>query len=431
MATVRDSRNQLLLEILSALAGGGAVQWGAVGGDILDQADLQAQFEDTVPTNLKVINSISDFETQDATTITLDPTYLYQIGASLSTSKRFITSGSQVEGLGAASKLTYTGTGSMFTNTNSRFAISSIVLDCPSATVFECIGDNSGNVNHRVNALSIIIANCTKVLTSTNAGAQVFDLIQASNVTGPTAVSFSGTTAALVYNFSRMSFIGLTAGATCFDFGTVLMDELELTNVIALGDATATAISGAANSANVTAGNTAFVQNCNFSALTTPLSGVDVEDIRWEFQSNSGLPNSIDDALEHTSDNVLETTIVTAEVKVKANAVFITDAVGRFEADGTGRLTYIGERPSRLPIDINGTVLAASGGDKQISLCIAINGVPIDATCTKGTASSTKAASLSTIWQYDFVNGDYVEPFVSNDSNDVNIILTQAILRIN
>jgi len=48
----------------------------------------------TQPQNIVVINAEVDFSTQDATTITLIPCIYYQIGASFSTTKRFITSGS-------------------------------------------------------------------------------------------------------------------------------------------------------------------------------------------------------------------------------------------------------------------------------------------------------------------------------------------------
>ena len=424
-------RNDLLRDILSAIGGGGSVQWGSVGGDIGDQADLQAQFESITLDNMLVINSESDFDIQDATTITLNPGTLYQLGSDITTAKRFITQGSSLEGLGSATTLTYTGSGSMFTNTNGRFAINNIVISCALASVFECIGDDTGNPDHRINATSIQVSDCVSLLTSTGAGAQVFDLVQVTSSSGSSVLSFTGSTPAIVFGFSRIGLLGLAAGAVGFDFGAVATQEIEINNVVTFGDATATAISGLSNSGNISTGNLAMVRGCNFSALTTPLVNVLPTDVRWEFESNAGVPDSISDGLIFTSANALETTIDTQSVAVKANAIFTYDDLSRFTSDGLGRLTYIGERSIRLPIDITATVLAASGGDKQVGVCVAINGVAISATCVSGTASNTKAAAISTIWQYSFEPSDYVEVFVINDTNTVNLIVSQSVLRVN
>ncbi|MES0327443.1 MAG: hypothetical protein ABUK13_04545 [Gammaproteobacteria bacterium] len=383
------------------------------------------------PSNLRFISSESDFDSQTASTITLTPGIFYQIGASFSTAKNFVTQGSIMEGLDIATTLTYTGTGSMFTNTNDRFTLRSIVVDCPNGTVFESIGDDTGNPNHRINAESIVVLNCVKLLTSTGCGAQIFDILQVSNVTGAKVVTFSATTPAIIYSFNRITFIGMTAGSIGFDLGASVSQEVELSSVIMLGDASATAVSGLANSGNITSGNFGSISSCNFSSFTTQLAGLDVADVRWVFSSNAGLPDSISDGLIHTEANALETVIATLSVPVKLNAVFLDDDISRFTSDGTGRLTYVGEVASRLPIDITTTVKAASGGDKQIGLCVSLNGSPITTTCVQGTASSTKLTSLTTIWQHDFVTGDYIEPFLSNETDTINVIGEQCIVRIN
>ncbi|MDB4352470.1 hypothetical protein OAA60_03455 [Porticoccaceae bacterium] len=423
-------RNKLLQDILSAIGGGGSVQWGSIDGDIMSQTDLQSQLEDTTALNSVVINSESDFDVQDATTITLTPGLFYAIGANITTSKRFITQGAVMQGLTSATTLTYTGAGSMFTNTNGIFRISSMYISCPNATVFETIGDGSGDIFHRINGSDMVILACTQFLKSTDAGAHIFDVIQVSSPTGLKVVEFLGTAIPIVFSFDRMSFLGMSAGAVGFDFGTIQANEIEMTNLIMTGDATCTAASGVIDSGNITTGNLGMVSNCNFSSFTNQLSGIDVEDVRWEFKGNAGLSDSINDGLIHTSENILQTTTV-GGARVKANAVFVDDDLGRFSSDGLGRLTYIGERGARLPIDLSATIRAASGGDKQVDLCIALNGSPITATCVQETASGTKAASASTIWQHNFVPGDYVEPFIANLSNDISLIMTQAVFRVN
>ena len=381
--------------------------------------------------NVFVINEEADFDNQTASLITLTPGKYYQLGADITTNKRFEGAGATLRGLGSAAKLTYLGNLPMVTATHGNFSIKEAVLDCPNATVFDVQGDNTGNPNHRANIDSVVVNNCVKLLNSDGAGAQVIDLVQVSNLTGPVGVTFSGTTPAVLWSIQRVSMFGMVAGAVGIDVGTAVTQELEFNNIIMFGDATASAISGLTNSGNITADNLAMVNTCNFSGFTNPLVNINQEDIRWEFQGNAGVPNSIDDALIHTSSNALLTDIIDVNVRVKVNAVFSVDALGRFTSDGTGRLTYVGEKDTRLPIDATASILADSGGDKQVDLCIAINGTVKEATCVQATASATKAAALTTIWQHDFIPGDYIELFVSNDTNDIDLIVTQAVLRIN
>lgn len=383
------------------------------------------------PSNLRFIASEADFDNQTATTITLTPGIFYQIGADITTSKNVIGTGSVMEGLNVATTLTYTGTGSMFTTNNDVFSIRNIVLDCPNATAFECFGDNTGNVLHRINVDDALILNCEKILNSDGAGAQVFSTVQIANMTGAQAITFTNTAPSVVFSFSNVAIFGMTAGSIGYDLGSSVNTEIEINNNIMAGDSTAVAISGLTSSGNITTGNLATVSNCNFSGFTSQLSGVSVEDARWVFTSNAGLSDSISDGLIHTESNALETTISSIGVPVKLNAVFLDDDISRFTSDGTGRLTYTGEVPIRLPIDIICTVLAANGGDKQLGLCVALNGSPITTTCVQGTASSSKATALTTIWQHDFVNGDYIEAFVLNDSSTDNVVAQQCVLRIN
>jgi hypothetical protein len=405
---------------------------GGEGISIADDGDTLT-FSSTgvaTPSNLRFIASEADFDNQTATTITLTPGIFYQIGASFSSSKNVIGDGATVQGLNSAAIWTYTGTGSMFT-TASSMRVKSIFLDCPNATVFTMNGTDTGNIAERINVYETVVINCTGILASNGAGAQIFDLFQVSNMTGATGFSLLSTTPSIILSFQRVSILGMSAGSIGFDLGSSVTQEIELSNVIMFGDPSATAISGLPNSGNITSGNLGSVNNCNFSSFTTQLSGVSVNDVRWNFLGNASLSDSISDGLIHTEANALETTISTIGVAVKANAVFLDDDISRFTSDGAGRLTYVGESSARLPIDITATVKAASGGDKQIGLCVSLNGSPITTTCVQGTASSTKLTSLTTIWQHDFVNGDYIESFVSNETDTINVVAQQCLLRIN
>jgi len=345
------------------------------------QANFTELFDNlsTQPENLVVINAEADFTTQDATTITLTPGLFYQIGASFSTAKRFITQGATLRGLGLATTLTYTGAGSMFTNTLNNFDIANIIVDCPSATVFECIGDDTGNPAHRVNAASLQVNNCVKLLTSTGAGAQVFDLIQVGNVTGPVVMSFSGTVPAVVFHFSEIGIFGMVAGSIGFDFNSVISNEIELSNVIMFGDSSATAISGLTTSGNITIGNLGSVASCGFSSFTTPLSGISESDVRWNFGGNAGIKNS-----RNAADIFLiggSETITTGsagdwqEIGVPSGGgvSWSSDIADRFTVGTNGVLTYIGESDIEANLSGRATVEKTGGGSNIIEVRFAVN----------------------------------------------------------
>ena len=158
--------------------------------------------------------------------------------------------------------------------------------------MLEFIDVDTGNAEHRVNTMSSQVNSCAKFLTSTGAGAQVFDLIQIGNVTGPSVMSFSGATAAIVFHFSKIGIFGMIASSIGFDFNSVVSNEIELDNISMFGDSSATAISGLTNSGNIIAGNLGSVALCSFSSFTTPLSGISESDVRWNFGGNTGIKNS-------------------------------------------------------------------------------------------------------------------------------------------
>jgi len=406
------------------------------------QANFTELFDNlsTQPENLVVINAEADFLTQDATTITLTTGVLYQIGASLSTAKRFIAEGVTLRGLGLSTTLTYTGTGSMFTSTNTNFDIADIIIDCPNATVFECIGDDTGNPAHRVNAASLQVNNCVKLLTSTGAGAQIFDLIQVGNVTGPVVMSFSGTVPAVVFHFSEIGVFGMVAGSVGFDFNSVISNEIELSNVSMFGDSSATAISGLTTSGNITIGNLGSVALCSFSSFTTPLSGISESDVRWNFGGNAGINNS-----RNAADIFLiggSETITTGsagdwqEIGVPSGGgvSWSSDIADRFTVGTNGVLTYIGESDIEAGLMGRATVEKSGGGSDVLEVRFAVNwtgsasdgGLAKSRALTQNTAPTTvPIGALTTL-----TPNDNIRVIFSNTSGTSNIIASVASVEI-
>jgi hypothetical protein len=270
------------------------------------------------------------------------------------------------------------------------------------------------------------------VLLSDGAGAQVFGLMEVSNFTGTGgAFEFFGTTPALVYSFDRISVIGMVAGSSAFDFGTSVANEIEISNIITIGSSDAIAFSGATNSANLTVGSQASVVDCNFIQLTNALSGIEFDDIRWNFQNNPNIEDSLSDSLITLTDNTLVTTIADVDTAIKANGIWVDQKSVHFEADSTGRSTYKKETGERIPIDISFGIKPVSGQNILVTVYVAINGFIINESKTQVSSGSTRPEAGLAIWQHDFQLDDYVEIFIENNSGSGNLILVNSVIRNN
>lgn len=416
-----------LIEFRNILAGDG-INVSQSGNNVL----IAVAGTPNPSTNL-IITQESDFPTQDATTITLEAGISYQISGNVSTAKTFVCNDAVMFSTGStlAAKLTYTGTGSMFSIKNTRLNLHDITIDCPSGTVFNMTGDDTGNIRQRINSANVIVKNCDKFLLSSGAGAHVFSTYSIENASGNPVISISGNDT-LVHSFIRFAVLGLTPSSVLFDFGSSVSNEIELLDCIAVGDSSATAISGLASSGNISSGGVGQVSGCNFGFLSTPLSNIDPDDIRWSFNANSGIADSVTDSLISIQGNATESVISSTGVPVKMSGTWVDNGSSRFSVDTNGgRMTYIGERNSNIPIDYVSSMKSAAGGDKQVSMYVAINGSVISETKVTDTASNSKSGALKGIWQHNFANGDYVEMFISNDTNTENLIVESAVGRIN
>jgi len=382
----------------------------------------------TTPTNTVVINEEADFPIQDATTITLSEKTRYVIGADISSAKRFICEDGFVFTAENTfgNVYTYTGTGDMFSSTLAGGTVEKVRLDAPNCN--QVFGFSDTGYTKLLIIQNVRVANAPKWGTYT--GFLTTETQNSALSSGDDGLTIAGT-GQLIMVINQFAVLSSDAACVQLDLGVAVISNIEINNMILVAPLGGIQLKGAASSANVPTGSLAMMSNSSIiGGATAQLSGITNKDIRWDFQGNSSTDDSISDALIHTSANALVTTITSIGVGVKVNAVFVDDDISRFTSDGTGKLTYVGERATRLPIDITGTILS-TGGDKQVELCVAINGTVVAATCVQGTASGTKAAALTSIWQYDFQPNDYVEAFVSNQSTTDNLTVTQAVIRVN
>jgi hypothetical protein len=191
-------------------------------------------------------------------------------------------------------------------------------------------------------------------------------------------------------------------------------------------------ISGQTASANILAGGIGTVLNTRIQGAGTPLSNISPDDDLWQFLVNDDIRDTRTDALLSLSSNALETTIsvINTPVKVNGGTAWVDESTSQFTIDTNGRATYTGGKDARLPISISSTIAMASGGAKNITVYVAINGSIIAASGATGSVSTT-AGRIGTIWQETFQPNDFVELFVENNSDTTNIVVTDSVLRVN
>jgi hypothetical protein len=176
----------------------------------------------------------------------------------------------------------------------------------------------------------------------------------------------------------------------------------------------------------------ATIVNCNFPGDITPITNIEpISDLRWSSSSNDGIGDSRDDSLVSIQGNSSETVIAIAGTPVKMVGTWTDEGSSRFTVTPVGgRMTYNDERPSRLPISATLSVATATGGTKQVSACVAINGTAIAASKIETTASSSQAGTITIFWQHEFQTNDYAEVWLSNETDTVNVIGQASVARI-
>lgn len=409
-------------QLFRSLVAGSGINIASLGDDIqISAVDVQ------VSSKTVIVSQESDFPVASGGVITLKDGTDYFLINDISTSNRFLSTGSNTIRAAASQviKLTYTGTGALYTGNSSNTRIQGITLSSPAGSLFDFSGPT---VSGRFQLIESNVEDCDTIGTFNNMIIVRFSAIGWESIK-TNGIVFSGVNFNVGFDTAVINMFG----GTFIDMATSLINELSVSTQVFQPptDPSVTFIAGVANSGNIlTNGIGSFTGN-RAVPLTTPLDTVSVEDNRFEFLSNSNIPDSISDGLIHTESNALETVITTIGVQEKVNAVFIDDEMARFTSDGLGRLTYTGDRDVRLPIDVVTTLLAVAGGDKQLNVCIAINGSVLTQTCVQVTVSSSKASAATTVWQHNFKTGDYVEVYISNETNTENIIATQVIVRIN
>ena len=147
------------------------------------------------------------------------------------------------------------------------------------------------------------------------------------------------------------------------------------------------------------------------------------------FKSLLGVGANSARGMAYMQGNSTATVIVAQDVPVLIGGTWLSGAAESFGVSAAGRLTYTGL--SAQVFDVDAVVSAnAASGSPDASLIIAKNGTVIAATRISDRLQNTHSIHLSTLWNLSLATNDYIELFIENNSNTVDITVTRAVLRV-
>lgn len=379
------------------------------------------------PTKRVVVNVLADFPAAVSGVITLADDTEYFLGDSVNVGITTFAWGSNtvISGLlQSVVTLTYTGTGDMFTITNTGGRIQGIEISCTSGRVFN-FSDSTDSafrvIDTIINAATLGLFNST----GTNGSIIRFTNLLSSTFT-TNGFKFTGGHNGFFMDVTSVN----PAAGILLDLGTATFQKFTVNNLITDIAAGATFLSGAAGSANINATGSGTVNENTISGAGTVLSGIAAGDSRWEFFQNNKIIDTRPDGLLYMQGNATNTVITTAGVYVIIAGTRTVGPTSQFTGTTAGRLTYNGVKDVRVPITVSVSVEPVSGTNKNISIRLAKNGTTIAGSQRTVRADSGSPISMTMPWQEDMSTNDYVEAFITNDTDTVNVLVSSSITRI-
>ena len=399
----------------SIVAGGGISVSGSSGIIQISASDIPAS------TKTVVVNQLSDFPAAVLGVITLASDTEYLIRNDISTSSRFVVGNNTViTGADeAVTNLTYTGSGIMFTATSASCTFKNIKLSCTAGTLI----DFNGSGSEILQFLNCIILAGTVGTISDFLGMR-FEGTQGVITTN--GILFAGANGVFLVD---ASFVTISAGKM-FDLDSATFDSVSITDGFYTLNGTSVFLDGAASSANINSGGLGSVHNCRFFGTGTALQTITYLDIRWQFFINDDIGETHSDCLMSLVGNVTATTISAVSTPALIAGAWNEEHAAQFSTTAAGRMTYNGIKPSHKPITMSFTAEPVSGSNKEISFYAVKNGVVINNSEASAVISAGSSRRVTLVWLSALDPGDYIEAYTENETDDIDILVSNAVMRI-
>lgn len=404
---------------------------GGSGVDLASDDDaitISVDGSDLYPNNQVIVNNAADLPDAVSGVRTLAANTQYLIGdvVSIATDRLVFSSGTVVQGLGGASLLSSDTTSALFSGVDAgQVSIIDLTISVPNGDLFNVVDTVQGTSSILMSNSSVVA--CDGVGTIGNVFA--VDLSTVAFLSINKGLEFLPGTSSII---SLRTVVMTTASATCkfFDLGTSVSPAVGFRDVVFTGVVGTIGISGLSNNGNILTGSIAVVDSCEFLGGITPLENITIDDYRWNFSGNSGLADTMPDALLALTGNATNTVIAASSTPVLVAGTWTVVDSSHLTCTGAGRATYDGERDIKAPIDVVITLEPVSGSNKDLAVCIAVNGVAISQTSMVARVDSGNPNVISTVWQRTLSQDDYIEVFVENRTDATNILVSDAILRV-
>lgn len=390
------------------------------------QANFTELFSTNIFTKQVLVNSLSDLPAAAAGVITLaaNTKYLFANDVDFSSDRLVFADRTVIAGIESlVITLTYIGTGDFFTMTNTVNRVDNMTISAPNGRIFNW--SSTSGLELRVTDVQCSSARFG-IFTGSNSILR-FSFISPSFTAD--GLEFSGSFLSVLWEVSGAN---VQAGAF-FKLGAATFNSIIVDKVLMTLAAGATFLSGLAGSANISSGGLGTILITRISGAGTTLSGVSTDDALWEFFHNDEIQDTRPDALLSLQLNAVAEIITVAgtPVKVIGNNDWVDERSSQSTNDNTGRSTYDGGKPIVVPITMRASIEPVSGTNKTISLFIALNGSVIPGSTATVNVGSGDPKSVTVIWQEEALPGDFVELFISNDSDTIDVLVSSAVIRIN
>ncbi len=401
----------------------------ATKGQVLVATGVATAVYQALLGNTVMVNALSDFPAASGGKITLAASTTYLLGADINigTDHLLFSAGSGLMSHAAfTSNITYTGTGAIFRGIDVNATIKDITVTAGTADVYDFSETGGGNTKILI-VSDVLVVSCATYATFTKMRTVILDGNTTLSCDLGIIVDSAGMTGLRI---TSLNLVSASATFVGIDFTGSLVNNINLDGIVLIGGAGSIGIKGDAASANVGAGFIANVANVQFTGVTTPLSVITVDDIRWNFQGNGAVADTMPDALLSLVGNATVTTTPIG-VPTLVAGTWNDERVSHFTNTAAGRSTYNGERNLTTPIDADLVIDPASGTNKSFRAYIAVNGV-VETNSGRAILITSGAPKQITLhWQVVLTTTDFVELFIENETDSVNATVIDATLRLN
>jgi hypothetical protein len=376
-----------------------------------------------IPASTKtvIVNDINDFPAAVGGVITLEDDTEYAIRNDITTANRFVMGNNTV--LSGSNNLvvnlTYTDVGTMFTSVNKSFIFSNLTFTFSTGTFIDF--DGTGTEIFQMSDARLI--GHTLGTIDDFAGIH-FDDTQMDVTTD--GFLFGGANGVILLEANLTT---IDAG-TLYDLGTATFNAFSVTDAFVTLNGTSVFLDGAASSANINAGSLGSIHNSRFFGTGTPLQTITVGDSRWDFHVNDKIQDSSKDVMMSQIGNATNTVIAVASTPVKLAGVWAEEDAYSFTTDATGKMTYTGDKDVEVNIDFSVSLAPVTGTNKDIALYAAKNGTVIANSKSSSIISAGSRSRVPITWRATLTKNDFIEVFVENNTDTVDILAVDSALRI-